>query len=417
MTSFSHFPTRIARIAALALLALLGLAGNAVASQGSITFIKNNDVWIANPDGTGQFRVTWDGSEDFPYRSPSQANDGTIAAGHLNDIVLLKQNGELIREIDPPALTNSVSHPMDGAPVDVAISPDGRIIAWSFVGYECDSTVDCGPRSATGYTDASGITPVGKYGSTFFNNPSWVGNSRTIQGGGYGSQVMLHDLGKDAVHWFDDRDYAENSTDLSDSELSVDGKRLASIRGYGADTQVFTYDVSGNALSGPAPVTPAPDCMIGTEEGIANPTWAPDSNHLAWQNNEGIWTGNLGDCDDAGLKLVIPDASEPDWGPATVNPSPGGIRLPFASLGRALKKGLTIDFTSIGKGRVDFKVRLGGKTLVADHGQAPDAGPKRTVLKFNRSAKKRLAKMKRARLTISVTQSGRTGTGTGLLRK
>ena len=41
------------------------------------------------------------------------------------------------------------------------------------------------------------------------------------------------------------------------------------------------------------------------------------------------------DCGNAGLELVIPGASEPRLGPAAVNPSPGGVRLPFASLGRA----------------------------------------------------------------------------------
>ena len=418
MTHRIPHPKRILLFLTVAIAALIGFAGTAsAAGQGSIVFIKNNDIWLANPDGSHQFRVTWDGSEDFPYLSPSQAADGTIAAGHVRDIVLMRQNGDVIREIDPPALINSVSHPMDGVPVDVAISPNGKRIAWSFVGYECDGTVNCGPRTATGYTDSSGRTPVSKYGSTYFHNPSWVGNSRTLQGGGFGSQVMIHDLGQDPVHWFDDSDYAEYSTDLGDSELSPDGSRLASIRGYGSETQLYTFEVSGNATSGPAPPVPSPDCMTGTEEGIAGPTWAPDSRHLAWQNDEGAWTGDLSDCGNAGLELVIPGASEPDWGPAAVNPSPGGVRLPFASLGRALKKGLTIDFTSIGKGRVDFTVKLGRTVVAADHGTAPNAGPLRAVVRFKASARKRLSRMKTVRLSISVSQSGKTATAAGTLKK
>ncbi|MCB0829579.1 MAG: hypothetical protein KDB64_01545 [Solirubrobacterales bacterium] len=403
---------------ALTLLLTAGLAGTAsAAGQGSITYVKDNDIWLTNPDGTGRFRVTWDGTADSPYRSPSQADNGTIAAGHLNDIVVMKQNGEVIRKIDPPALVNSASHPMDGAPVDVAISPNARIIAWSFVGYECDPTVSCGTRTATGYTDASGRTPVSKYGSTFLYDPSWVGNTRTIQSGGYGSQVMLHDIGQQPVHWFDDDDYAENSTDLSDSELSPDGRRVASVRGYGSNTQVFTYDVTGNAKTGPAPAVPSPKCGTSTEEGIAGPTWAPDSDRLAWQNSEGIWTGNMSDCENAGLKLVVPGGTEPDWGPARIDPSPGGIRLPFNSLRRALKKGLAIDFISIGKGRVEFTVKLGRRVIAADHGTAPNGGPLRAVLKIRRSARKRLAGMKKASLTISLTQKGKTAYGKGLLRK
>nr|HNH87005.1 hypothetical protein [Solirubrobacterales bacterium] len=155
MTHRIPHPKRILLFLTVAIAALIGFAGTAsAAGQGSIVFIKNNDIWLANPDGSHQFRVTWDGSEDFPYLSPSQAADGTIAAGHVRDIVLMRQNGDVIREIEPPALINSVSHPMDGVPVDVAISPNGKRIAWSFVGYECDGTVNCGPRTATGYTDS-----------------------------------------------------------------------------------------------------------------------------------------------------------------------------------------------------------------------------------------------------------------------
>lgn len=386
-------------------------------SGGSIAYISDNDVWIANPDGSHHFRVTWDGTANSPYRSPSQADNGIIAAGHLNDIVLMRQSGDLIREIDPPALTNSVSHPMDGAPVDVAISPNGRIIAWSFVGYECDSTVDCGPRTATGYTDASGRTPVSRDGSTFFHNPSWVGNSRTIQTGGYGSQVMLHDPGHEPVHWFDDSDYAEQSTDLSDSELSADGQRLAAVRGYGEDSRIITFGVSGNAKSGPAPTVPTPDCITDTEEGIAAPTWAPDSDHLAWEESDGIWAGDLGNCGNAGQKLVIPGGTEPDWGPARVDPSPGGVKLPYPSLKRALKKGLTIDFTSIGKGRVDFKVKFRGAVIAADHGRAPSAGPLQAVVNIRKSARRRLTGRKKVKLKISVTQAGRSAVATGFLKR
>jgi hypothetical protein len=228
---------------------------------------------------------------------------------------------------------------------------------------------------------------------------------------------MIHDLGKEPAHWFDDSDYVELSTDLSDSELSADGSRVVSIRGYGSDTQIYTYDVSGNAISGPVPANPTPRCMTGTEAGIASPSWAPDSDHLAWQGDEGIWTGDMSDCENAGLKLVIPNGTEPDWGPAAVNPSPGGVGLPFASLGRALKKGLTIDFTAIGKGRVDFKVKLGRTVVAADHGTAPNAGPLRAVVKIRKAVRKRLSKMKKVKLTISVTQAGKTAVATGTLKK
>jgi hypothetical protein len=50
------------------------------ASADSLVFIKDHDVWLSQPDGSGQYRVTTDGTADNPYASPSQADDGTIVA-------------------------------------------------------------------------------------------------------------------------------------------------------------------------------------------------------------------------------------------------------------------------------------------------------------------------------------------------
>jgi hypothetical protein len=88
----------------------------------------------AGGDGGSQYQVTLDGTSEHPYRSPSQADDGTIAAGHGTEILRMKQNGTVLDRLDPPMLMNSVSHPMDGTPVDVAISPDGTKVAYSFYG-------------------------------------------------------------------------------------------------------------------------------------------------------------------------------------------------------------------------------------------------------------------------------------------
>ena len=51
----------------------------AVASADSIVYVKDANVWLANADGSGTYQVTTDGTAEHPYRSPSQADDGTIA--------------------------------------------------------------------------------------------------------------------------------------------------------------------------------------------------------------------------------------------------------------------------------------------------------------------------------------------------
>ena len=174
----------------------------AAASADSIVFVKNANVWVASPDGSSQRQLTRDGTADHPYRSPSQADDGIVAASYLDGIRLIDRRGKVVRELDPPPLTNSVSHVMDGTPVDVAISPDGSKIAYTLVNASCPVGASCGARAATGYVTSTGQALPG---NLYLSNPSWAGNSRTLVFGGYLHQVNTHDLvAAEDVHWFDD---------------------------------------------------------------------------------------------------------------------------------------------------------------------------------------------------------------------
>src|SRR4051794_24996641 len=234
-----------------AMLAGLCLAlAPAAASADSIVFIKDSNVWLGNPDGTGLYQVTTDGTYASPYRSPSQADNGIIAVGRGDEILRMRQNGTVLDRLDPYPLLNSVSHPVDGPAVDVAISPDGSRIAYTFVSYECPVGASCGARAATGYTAADHLTPAAGAGTTYFSNPSWVTSTRTLQFGGYGSQVNIHDVGTpSAVHWFDDGDYASASEDLGDGEVTRDGTKIALVRSYGENTHLIWWKLAGNAHS------------------------------------------------------------------------------------------------------------------------------------------------------------------------
>jgi hypothetical protein len=297
----------------------------APAAADSIVYVKDANVWLANPDGSGQYQVTTDGTADHPYRSPSQADDGTIAAGFGNEIVRMRQNGEVLNRIDPPALLDSASDPVDGPPVDVAISPDGARIAYTMSDYTCPVAAECGARTVTAYTAADHLTAAAASGTTYLRDPSWVTSSRTLQFSGFTHQVNLHDVGAPAdVHWFDDYEIVgqEDATDLGDGELNRQGTMLALVRGYGAEATVVWYDVAGNALGG-LPALPAARCATGADEGIGGPSWSPDGGSLAIADGDGIYVKrDAGDCDLPQPLLVIPGGSEPDWGPAAVAPGP-----------------------------------------------------------------------------------------------
>ena len=298
----------------------------AATGPGTIAFIRAHNVWLARGDGTGAYQVTFDGDQTTPYLSPSQSDTGVIAAGHGPHVVVMSQNGTVLNRMDPPPLENSVSHPLDGPPVQVAISPDGALVAYTFSSWECAIGVACNGYPATGITRTDRLIPASTYGQTYFWAPSWVGSSRTLQSGGYLSQVMSKDLGAEPVHWFDDQDLPEvgpgQSTDLEDAELSADGRWLAAVRGYGDTTHIAWYAVAGEARTGAPPPVPHWLCATSALAGLSSPTWAPDSSALAWQEPDGIWTVQPHPTECLQPGLLIPDAGQPDWSAAPLAPAP-----------------------------------------------------------------------------------------------
>lgn len=297
------------------------------AGNGTLVFIKNHNIWLAHGDGTSQRAVTTGGTYADPYRSPSMSDAGVIAASHGTRIYRMTQAGKVLNTMDPPALKNTLGHFVDGVPVDVAISPNGKVIAYTFVGYEAGMA-----RFATAYTAADRLTPASQHKQTYFRSPSWIGNSRTLQTGGFGSQVMIHDLGGEPVHWWDDADWSDLSTDLSNTELSPNGKWVAMTRDYAEDSYIVSAQVNGNAQTG-SPTLPTAACLYGFKQaqGLDDPTWAPDSRHLAWtEPGQGIFvTDNATtfECD-APPRLMIRGGSEADWSRAALSaPSKPATKL------------------------------------------------------------------------------------------
>jgi len=327
----------------------------------------------------------------------------------------MKQNGKVLNSINPPPLKNSVSHMVDGVPVEVAISPNGNLITWSFVTYECPVGVSCGARSVTGYTAADRLTDPKKYGSTYFTDPSWIGNNRTLQSGGYGSQVNIHDLGGgEPVHWFDDKDWTADDTDLSDAELSPDGKRLAAVRGYGNGTHIIWFTVNGNAKTGPPPAVPRADCVTEELEGLSGPSWSPDSGSLVWEEPDGVWLKTNPDvCDDPQPRLLIPGASEPEWGPAPVNPGPrpGSFQVKQLTkkLKDAAKRGIRFRVKVPVAGKLKLTIVQGKKKLASGTVKARKPGWVAVTAKPTRQAKKRFAKARKASLTANFMIDGESG--------
>jgi hypothetical protein len=370
----------------------------AAAHADSIVFVKDGNVWVASPDGSSQRALTRDGTTDSPYRSPSQADDGTVAASFRDGIRLIDRSGRVVRELDPPSLTNSVSHPMDGTPVDVAISPDGSKLAYTFVNVSCPPGASCGARSATGYITAAG-DPLP--GNLYLRNPNWVDNTRTLVFGGYLHQVNTHDQGAGAeVHWFDDEDIqgeGYESTDLGDGELSRAGDRLALVRGYGDGTHIMWFTTNGAP-----PALPSMACMTGKLDGLHGPTWAPDGQSLAWGEPDGVWIKPAAlDCA-VQPSLVIPGGSEPDWGPA--HPAGAGAPAKPVLKAAATKKRVKLSVPCASACTVQAKLIHKGRRVASRRTTLGAAGTAKITLK----PRKRLKGKVTVRATVTLADGSAT---------
>jgi hypothetical protein len=416
----------------------LAAAGSAAAD--SIVFIKDKNLWVANPDGSAARAITSDGAEG-EYWSPSQADDGTIAVAHRERVELWNRDGTKLAELDPPALTDSVSHGVDGAVANAAISPDGKTIAFNYAQYSCPAGASCTGRETMGYMPTSQTKAPAAYAdSIYLGNPSWVSNSRTLAFGGFDHQVNTHDLGAGTtdVHWFDDWEIVgqENSTDLDDGEMNAQGSKIALVRGYGSGAHIMWY-----ATNGPVPAKPTMVCATGTVAGLHGLTFAPDGDRLAWGEPDGIWTLasttlDEANCADAQPKLTIPGGSGPDWGPADVGASkppapkpaggggtpatPGGPVTP-APAGedqdvqelvtvelpkKPRLRGFTATVATYAAGTLTATVKRGGKVILKGSATAMAAGNVKLRLKPTKAGRK-LRRATKATLTVVFSAAGK----------
>jgi hypothetical protein len=433
-------------LAVLSTLAVCALAlVPAVASASSIVFIKDHNVWLANPDGTGQYQVTLNGTAAEPYRSPSQADDGTIFAikGDGQDATFhkMKQNGQLLA---PPFESSA---PGTG-PLEATISPNGALAAYSFLtitDYSC-YPYRCGSIDGqTLYTYSDRFTPYDEiYGpQTYGDDTSWINNGRTVFANGSGT-LWTDGVGtEEARQWFSEyftpgNTYGAEGQSFRDAEVA--GQTVALIRQneghidetYPPDgtTSIQLYSFSGTAYSGSDGVTAT--CFIrkqGTAPLMEDPTLSPDASMVAWQEPDGIWSAPTACTDGKILTRIITGGSEPDWGPANVNPGPrpqlgdgggggGGdngaapefsANVKTPSLGKALRRG--VPFSVKADEACGIAVLLLYRGKVVARGKGALAAPGKTVVKakFTRRGKRKLRDKRRAKLKVEIGVSDSDG--------
>jgi hypothetical protein len=438
-------------IAACCAAVLLATAGPAAAD--SLVFVRDNNVWLSNADGSGQYQVTLDGTPSNPWSSPSQADDGTIVAlrtppGGRAQIWRMHQNGGLL---NPPINTPA---PGTGA-IDARVSPDGSLVAYWFVTTVQDPTcvfcVNLSNRVLISHSDR--FTHPDEVGTpNTGSDPSWLSNNQLLISGGGAADQWYYALGMpEAVEWWGDFDNCSSCNppaplSLNDGEASRDGSSIALVRGDSGEALV-TYKNNGVP-----PAKPTVECgFTGATGGkFFGPTWSQDGHTLAWQEGNGIWSDSIPDVTDCNSygnpALIVAGGAEPDFGPAAINPGPrppcgnpgnpaacpapgpvccspadfkSKLNLLLAAEVKALKKlkigGLLkkrqvkVSFTAPSPGTLTLKLTTSAaaakKSTALATGRAAfaTAGKKTVVLKLSSKGKKVLRHKRRLKGTLTAT--------------
>jgi len=428
---------RLAALLAACCVFVLGATGTAAAD--SLVFIKDANVWLSKPDGTGQYQVTQDGTADNPYASPSQADDGTIVAMRAQPnggpLYRMKQNGEVISQIPVGALI--------AGPFAPQVSPDGATVAYEQVFsrnvngyYETSSDVR--------FTRTDGSTPngIGEVGRGA-GAPSWIDSGRAFVGMNQTATTVVP--GGAPVEWWNDYQHQPqwfgNGETVEDGEVAPNGN-IAVVRGEHDDNTIQIYRSAGSFTSLPTPTCTLMEPSPGPAgKKFVDPTFSPSGDAIAWQEGNGVWTEGLpANCADGEPHLLIAGATEPDWGPADVNPGPrngapappasppatppavtkpgkvtpgkdkpgkvtpgGGPHAFTASLPKALAGGLKLRLEVPGAGRLSGVAKLKGKPVASGSRKVAAAGETVLALRFSKAARVRLAKAGQAKLVVDVS--------------
>jgi hypothetical protein len=346
------------RLLPLAAAALVALAAASPAHGSSIAYVKDGDVWLSSPDGQSRYQVT----TGRGWRSPSQADDGTLLAQRGNEFVRMDRSGRVLSVNE--GVGGDVALPAGWAdghdrvygPYDPKLSPDGRTIAYWFRTERNDGTP--GDPGEAGTLDAwTTSQPVGEsLLAVPWNSvrgpraPAWIDSRRVIATATYadgGLSVSTWVAGGDHKNeqwWFTDPNAI-----LQDAELSPDrtkavavaathgaGSPFDGVRYYVANGPAWTHEPPYENVFGgdDFPEPPTPVCQDTRDSAAESPTWSPDSRAVAYADKDGIWIQpvradlDATNCASLASTLLLPGGREPDWGPADVDmddaPRPGG---------------------------------------------------------------------------------------------
>jgi hypothetical protein len=456
--------------AALVLTTLaLALGVTNPAHAASIAYIDSGEVWLSSLDGAQKVRLA------APVVNSSGAIDKwlDVAAADSGRIVAVRNEpGKTARlswfKVWEPDGTSTVEGPLNALggwalyayPLSFDLTADGAhmVYGYSTSGFCCPTSFARGT-----YVRPVSNSPLDPISISGQEDPTVFGN-RVIAHSG--TTVNVQDVGStygsDFTPWLST---AGTGLDLRRTDVAANGQLVA----FGAEQwnggtqtigRIGVVSIQG-IDQGPVPSV---DCYVPASGVAKDPSVSQDARTVAWTDGQGLKVAGApasaaDPCEMTSPTVVIsPNGSHAAIGGAnlasflppvagpTPTPTPGGtggrggsggpqggggtLAAPIAMLPakvttKALGSGLGVDVKVSGAGKITLTATVPAKamgrrgkpvTIGTGSATARGAGTVTVKLKLNSAARKRLKKLKGAKLTLRSVQNGRTTTKTVRLR-
>jgi hypothetical protein len=432
-----------------------------VAGAASIAYIDNGEVWLSTLDGTRKVRLA------EPVVNSAGKTEKWLA-------VAASDGGRVVAARNEPGKISrftwfKVWEPDGTSTIEGSLSaPSG----WSVYVYPLgfDITAD-GAHMVYGYSNSSGCCPINFAQGTYVHpvssspvdpinisgqeEPTLFG-SRVIAhaGGTIGVQAPATTYGTDFTPWLDTSD---TGLEQRRTDIAANGQLAAlELEQWDGGSQTIGK-IAVLAIQGvdQGPTFPAAvDCFLPAAGVAKEVSLAPDATRVAWTDDRGLVvagapTTNADPCALPSPPVVIsPTASQGAIGGANVSaflppqppagppgtptppatpttPAAPRLTLPARVTTKALRKGLVLKVrvATAGKVRITATVpaaRMGRKgkpvVIAAGSANATGAGTVKVRLRLSAAARKRLGRLKGARVTLRTTQAGRSTTKKVTLR-
>ncbi len=436
----------------LATLALaLGVTGQANAA--SVAYIDNGEVWLSSLDGAQKVRLA----------APVANTSGTIDKW-LD--VAASDSGRIVAVRNEPGKTARLSWFKVWEP-DGTSTVEGQLNAlngWTIYVYPLsfDLTAD-GAHMVYGYSNSSqNSLATGTYVRPVSNSPldpiSISGQQHPTV---FGNRVIAHSgttiyaqdvgavYGSDFTPWLN---AADAGLELRRTDVAANG-RLVAIAGEQWSGGTLTVGkIAAVSIDGvdQGPVGPV-NCFVPASGVAEDPSVSQDASSIAWNDGQGLKVAGApvsaaDPCEMTSAPVVIsPSGEHAAIGganiaaflpPVPVTPPPPpptparplaapAATLPAKVTTKALGKGLSVKVKVPEAGKVTLTATVPakamgrrGKPVKIGTGSATarGAGTVTIKLKLNSAARKRLKKLKGAKVTLRFAQNGRTTTKTVRLR-